>query len=59
MSLLLAELLIYVWRYLLTFGVASRFLGGVSRGGLLKLYLAINVTGLVEPTESGSVWENF
>ena len=29
----------------------------VSRGELLQLYLVINVTGLVEPTEPGSVWE--
>ena len=31
--------------------VACRFLSGVSRGELLKLHLAINVSGLVEPTE--------
>ena len=40
-------------------GVAPRFLGGVSRSELLQLYLVINVTGLVEPTEPGSVWEKF
>ena len=38
-------------------GVVPRFLRGVSRGELLQPYLVINVTGLVEPTESGSVWE--
>ena len=26
---------------------------------LLQAYLVINVTGLVEPTEPGSVWEKF
>ena len=35
------------------------FLIGVSRGELLQLYLVINVTGLVEPTGPGSVWEKF
>ena len=35
-------------------GVPSRFLSGVSRGELLKLHLAINVSGLVEPTEPDS-----
>ena len=29
------------------------------RGELLKPYLLINVNGLVQPTESGSVWEKF
>ena len=29
------------------------------KGELLYLHLAINVTGLVEPTEPGSVWEIF
>ena len=28
-------------------------------GELLQLHLAINVTGLVETTEPGSVWEKF
>ena len=27
--------------------------------GVKQHYLAINVTGLVEPTEPGSVWEKF
>ena len=27
-------------------------------GELLQLHLVINVTGLVEPAEPGSVWEN-
>ena len=40
-------------------GVVPRFLSGVSRGELLQLHLVINVTGLVEPTEPGSVWEKF
>ena len=35
------------------------FLSGVSRGELLLLYLVINVIGLVEPTEPGSIWEKF
>ena len=35
------------------------FLSGVSRGELLQPYLVINVSGLVEPTEPGSVWEKF
>ena len=35
------------------------FLSGVSRGELLQLHLLINVTGLVELTEPGSVWEKF
>ena len=35
------------------------FLNGVSMGELLQLHLAINVTGLVEPTEPGSVWGKF
>ena len=30
---------------------------GVLRGELLQLYLVINVTGLVEPTEPGLVWK--
>ena len=29
------------------------------QGLLLQLYLVINVTGLVEPTEPDSVWEKF
>ena len=32
-----------------------RFLRGVSKGELLQFYLVINVTGLVEPPEPGSV----
>ena len=27
--------------------------------GLLQLHLVINVSGFVEPTEAGSVWEKF
>ena len=47
------------WRYLKwSSGVVPRIFSGVSRGDLLQLYLIINVTGLVEPTEQGSVWEN-
>ena len=47
--------------YLNLFGrrVASRFLGGVAKGGLLQLYLAVNVIDLVELTEPGLVWEKF
>ena len=40
-------------------GVASRFFIGVSRSGLLQLHLAISVTGFVESTEPGLVWEKF
>ena len=36
-----------------------RLLSGVLRGELLQPYFVINVTGLVEPTEPGSVWEKF
>ena len=57
---LLPEVLREVWRYLkYSSGVVSRFLSGASRGELLQLHLLINVTGLVEPTEPGSVWEKF
>ena len=35
------------------------FLSGVSRGELLQLYLVINVTRMVEPTEPGSVRDKF
>ena len=35
------------------------FLSGISRGELLQLHLAINIIGLVEPNEPGSVWEKF
>ena len=35
------------------------FLSGVSRGELLQLYLVINVTRMVEPTEPGPVWDKF
>ena len=41
------------------FHFIARFLRGVSSGELLQPYLVINVTGLVEPTEPGSVWEKF
>ena len=37
----------------------ARFPSGISRGELLQPYLVINVTGLAEPTEPGSVWEKF
>ena len=36
-----------------------RPLKGVSWGELLQLYLVINLTDLVEPTEPGSLWEKF
>ena len=36
-----------------------QLLNGVSKGELQQIYLLINVTGLVEPTEPGSVWEKF
>ena len=36
-----------------------RLLSRVSRDDLLQLYFAINATGLVEPTEPGSVLEKF
>ena len=56
--LLLAEVLREVWRYLKwSSGVAPKFLSEVSRGELLQLHLVINVTGVMEPTEPGSVWE--
>ena len=35
------------------------FLSGVSSGALLQLYLVINVTRMVQPTEPGSVWDKF
>ena len=40
-------------------GVVSRLLSTVLRVELLQTYLVINITGLVEPTEPGSVWEKF
>ena len=35
------------------------FLNWVSMGELLQLHLTINVAGLVESTETGSVWGEF
>ena len=40
-------------------GVVPGLLSGVSSDDLLQLHLLINVTGLVEPTEPGSVLEKF
>ena len=40
-------------------GVVPMFLSRVSIGELLQLYLVINKTNLVEPTEPGSVRAKF